>query len=402
MEKVSLLKLAKKYDTPLYVYSKEKIESNFNLYKKSFKSIDSIICYAVKANSNHGILKILANLGAGADVVSGGELYRVLQAGISSQKIVYSGVGKTSSEIEFALKSNILMFNVESFEEVQQINKTAQKLKTKARISFRVNPNVDPHTHKHITTGKFGSKFGIMYEDAFELYMKANKMKSIEIVGIDSHIGSQLLDITPYKLAAEKISKLIDKLEENKINIKYIDIGGGLGIKYTDADKPQNPLNLRKAVMSIYSKYKNKTIIVEPGRSIVGDAGILLGQVIYRKTTGSKNFIITNVAMNDLIRPALYDSYHNILPVKKTSKNRQIADIVGPICETGDYIAKDRSFPILEKEEYIAIESAGAYGRAMASQYNSRPRGAELLVDGSKVTVIRKAETIQDLMSKEL
>ena len=402
MEKVSLLKLAKKYDTPLYVYSKGKIESNFNLYKKSFKSIDSIICYAVKANSNHGILKILANLGAGADVVSGGELYRVLKAGISSQKIVYSGVGKTSSEIEFALKSNILMFNVESFEEVQQINKTAQKLKTKARISFRVNPNVDPHTHKHITTGKFGSKFGIMYEDAFELYMKANKMKNIEIVGIDSHIGSQLLDITPYKLAAEKISKLIDKLEENKINIKYIDIGGGLGIKYTDADKPQNPLNLRKAVMSIYSKYKNKTIIVEPGRSIVGDAGILLGQVIYRKTTGSKNFIITNVAMNDLIRPALYDSYHNILPVKKTSKNRQIADIVGPICETGDYIAKDRSFPIIEKEEYIAIESAGAYGRAMASQYNSRPRGAELLVDGSKVTVIRKAETIQDLMSKEI
>ncbi len=402
MEKVSLLKLAKKYDTPLYVYSKGKIESNFNLYKKSFKSIDSIICYAVKANSNHGILKILANLGAGADVVSGGELYRVLKAGISSQKIVYSGVGKTSSEIEFALKSNILMFNVESFEEVQQINKTAQKLKTKARISFRVNPNVDPHTHKHITTGKFGSKFGIMYEDAFELYMKANKMKNIEIVGIDSHIGSQLLDITPYKLAAEKISKLIDKLEENKINIKYIDIGGGLGIKYTDTDKPQHPLNLRKAVMSIYSKYKNKTIIVEPGRSIVGDAGILLGQVIYRKTTGSKNFIITNVAMNDLIRPALYDSYHNILPVKKTSKNRQIADIVGPICETGDYIAKDRSFPIIEKEEYIAIESAGAYGRAMASQYNSRPRGAELLVDGSKVTVIRKAETIQDLMSKEI
>ena len=402
MEKVSLLKLAKKYDTPLYVYSKGKIESNFNLYKKSFKSIDSIICYAVKANSNHGILKILANLGAGADVVSGGELYRVLEAGISYQKIVHSGVGKTSSEIEFALKSNILMFNVESFEEVQQINKTAQKLKTKARISFRVNPNVDPHTHKHITTGKFGSKFGIMYEDAFELYMKANKMKSIEIVGIDSHIGSQLLDITPYKLAAEKISKLIDKLEENKINIKYIDIGGGLGIKYTDTDKPQKPLNLRKAVMSIYSKYKNKTIIVEPGRSIVGDAGILLGQVIYRKTTGSKNFIITNVAMNDLIRPALYDSYHNILPVKKTSKNRQIADIVGPICETGDYIAKDRSFPIIEKEEYIAIESAGAYGRAMASQYNSRPRGAELLVDGSKVTVIRKAETIQDLMSKEI
>lgn len=402
IEKVSLLKLAKKYDTPLYVYSKEKLKSNFNLYKKGFENIDSIICYAVKANSNDSILQFLASLGAGADIVSGGELYRVLKAGFPSQKIVYSGVGKTSEEIEFALKSNILMFNVESFEEVQQINKIAQKLKTKARISFRVNPDVDPHTHKHITTGKFGSKFGVMYEDAFELYTKVTKMKNIEIIGIDSHIGSQLLDVAPYKLAAEKISKLIDKLEENGINIKYIDIGGGLGIKYTNKDKPQCPLNLQKTVMSVYSKYKNKTIIVEPGRSIVGDAGILLGQVIYRKTTGSKHFIITNVAMNDLIRPALYDSYHNILPVKKTSKRKQVVDIVGPICETGDYIAKDRLFPIIKNGEYIVIESAGAYGREMASQYNSRPRGAELLIEDSKITVIRKAETIKDLISKEI
>lgn len=401
MEKVSLLKLAKKYDTPLYVYSKEKIESNFSAYKKGFNHIDNIICYAVKANSNHTILKLLASLGAGADIVSGGELYRVLQAGFPSQKIVYSGVGKTSKEIEFALKSNILMFNVESFEEVQQINKTAQKLKTKAKISFRVNPNVNPHTHKHIITGKFGSKFGVMYEDAFELYIKASKMKNIEIVGIDSHIGSQLLDVAPYKLAAEKISKLIDKLEENGINIKYIDIGGGLGIKYTDTDKPQNPSNLRKAVMSIYSKYKNKTIVIEPGRYIIGDAGIILGQVIYRKTTGGKHFVITNVAMNDLIRPALYDSYHNILPVQKASKKKQITDIVGPICETGDYIAKDRLFPIIDSGEYIAIESAGAYGMAMASQYNSRPRGAEVLVNGSNVSIIRKAETIEDIVKAE-
>jgi len=240
-----------------------------------------------------------------------------------------------------------------------------------------------------------------MYEDAFELYMKVSKMKNIEIVGIDSHIGSQLLDVTPYKLAAEKISKLIDKLEKNGINIKYIDIGGGLGIKYTSTDKPQTPTDLRKLVMPVYSKYKNKTIIVEPGRSIVGDAGILVGQVIYRKDTGSKHFVITNVAMNDLIRPALYESYHNILPVKKVSKKEQIVDIVGPICETGDYIAKDRSFPIIENGEYIAIECAGAYGRAMASQYNSRPRGAEVLVNGSKVSVIRKAETIEDLITLE-
>ena len=402
IEKVAVSKLAKKYNTPLYVYSQKKLEENFNAYKNGFKGVNTIFCYAMKANSNHSILKLLAKLGAGADIVSGGELYRALKAGINPQKIVYSGVGKTVQEIEFALKSNILMFNVESFEELEKINKIAGKLNKKARISFRVNPNVDAHTHKYITTGKEGNKFGIRYEDALDIYIKASKMKNIEVVGVDSHIGSQILDVSPFKLAAQKMSALIDKLEENGINIKYIDIGGGLGIKYTAKDKPQKPIDLRKLIMPIYSKYKNKTIIVEPGRAIVGDTGILVGEVLYRKTTGTKNFIITNLAMTDLIRPALYESYHNVLPVKKSSKKQQIADIVGPVCESSDFIAKDRKFPMLEQGEFIAVECIGAYGRAMASQYNSRLRGAEILVKGSAVKVIRKAETIEDLMSNEV
>ncbi len=388
VEKVSLSKLAKKFGTPLYVYSEEKLVSNFKKYVDGFNDVDSIICYAMKANSNAEILKLLASFGAGADIVSGGELKKALNAGIKAQKIVYSGVGKTAREIEYALKSNILMFNVESFEELEQINKIAGKLKKKARISFRVNPDVDAHTHKHITTGKFGTKFGVMYEDAFGFYKKAAAMKNIEVVGIDSHIGSQILDVKPFKLAAEKISKLIDKLETVGINIRYIDIGGGLGIKYKKEDKPQTPADLKKIVMSVYSKYKDKTIIVEPGRSVVGDAGIILGQVIYGKTTGTKSFIITNIGMNDLIRPALYDAYHNVLPVKKSSKKQKVVDIVGPICESDDFIAKDRKFPILEQGEYIVVECAGAYGRAMASEYNSRQIAPEILVKGTKINKI--------------
>jgi len=402
VENISITKLVKKYNTPLYIYSQTKIEDNFKAYKDGFKGIPNIICYAMKANSNHTILKLLSKLGCGADIVSGGELYRALKAGIKPQKIVYSGAGKTSNEIEYALKSNILMFNVESFEELEQINKIAGKLKIKAKISFRVNPDVDVHTHKYITTGKKGNKFGIPYEDAFDFYIKASKMKNIEIAGIDSHIGSQLLEVKPYNIAALRISKLIDKLEENGIKIKYIDIGGGLGIKYTSSDKPQTPEQLKKAVMSIYSKYKDKTIIIEPGRSIIGDAGILTGQVIYKKNSGTKNFIITDIAMTDLIRPALYEAYHEILPVKKTNNKQIIADIVGPVCESSDFIAKDRKISSLERNDFISVECAGAYGISMASQYNSRLIGAELLVKGSKVKVIRKADKKEDLISKEV
>ena len=240
-----------------------------------------------------------------------------------------------------------------------------------------------------------------MYDDAFDIYMKVSKMKNIEIVGIDSHIGSQLLEVKPYNVAASRIAKLIDRLEATGIKIKYIDIGGGLGIKYINFDKPQTPTSLKKEVMAVYSKYKDKTIIVEPGRSMVGDAGVLVGEVVYRKKSGGKNFIITNLAMNDLIRPALYEAYHEILPVKKSVKKQQVVDIVGPVCESSDFIAKDRKFPILEQGEFIAVESAGAYGMAMASQYNSRTRGAEILVKGSTAKVIQKRETLEDLMLKE-
>ena len=399
IEGLSAKKIAELYGTPAYIYSKKLILNNFNSYKKAFNK--DIVCYAVKANSNQTLLEILAGLGAGADIVSGGELFKALRAGIHAQKIVYSGVGKTAEEIKYALESNILMFNVESYEELCAINKIAGQMNKKARISFRVNPNVDPDTHKYIATGKHGTKFGIKYEDAINMYVSASKMANIEIVGIDTHIGSQILKIEPYKLAALKISKLIDKLESLNIKLKYIDIGGGLGIKYEKNQKPPKPADLKKAVMSVFGKYKDKTLIVEPGRSIIGDTGVMLGKVIYRKKSGNKNFLIVDIGMNDLIRPTLYDAYHNILPVKKTSKKPIVMDIVGPICESGDFIAKDRKFPLLEQGDLIAVECIGAYGSSMASQYNSRKRSRGIIVDGKKVIHIRRRDEFEDLLRLE-
>ncbi|MDD5021019.1 MAG: diaminopimelate decarboxylase [Endomicrobiaceae bacterium] len=399
IEQISAVKLAELCDTPTYVYSKKLILNNFNSYKKAFNN--DIVCYAVKANSNQTLLEILSNLGAGADIVSGGELFKVLRAGINPQKIVYSGVGKTAEEIKYALESNILMFNVESYEELCAINKIAKQMNKKARIAFRVNPNVDPDTHKYIATGKHGTKFGIKYEDAIDMYISASKMANIEIIGIDTHIGSQILKIEPYKLAALKISKLIDKLESLNIHLKYIDIGGGLGIKYEKNQKPPKPIELKKAVMSVFGKYKDKTLIVEPGRSIIGNTGVMLGKVIYRKKSGNKNFLIVDIGMNDLIRPTLYDAYHNILPVKKTSKKPITLDIVGPICESGDFIAKDRKFPLLEQGDLIAVECIGAYGSAMSSQYNSRKRSRGIIVDGKKVIHIRRRDEFEDLLRLE-
>jgi diaminopimelate decarboxylase len=399
IEQLSAMKLAELCDTPTYVYSKKLILNNFNNYKQAFNN--DIVCYAVKANSNQTLLKTLSDLGAGADIVSGGELFKALRAGINPQKIVYSGVGKTAEEIKYALESNILMFNVESYEELCAINKIAKQMNKKARIAFRVNPNVDPDTHKYIATGKHGTKFGIKYEDAINMYILASKMDNIEIVGIDTHIGSQILKIEPYKLAALKISKLIDKLEDLNINLKYIDIGGGLGIKYEKTQKPPKPIELKRAVMSVFGKYKDKTLIVEPGRSIIGDTGIMIGKVIYRKKSGNKNFLIVDIGMNDLIRPTLYDAYHNVIPVKKTSKKPITMDIVGPICESGDFIAKDRKFPLLEQGDLIAVECIGAYGSAMSSQYNSRKRARGIIVDGKKIIHIRRRDTFEDLQRLE-
>lgn len=399
IEGLSATKIAELYGTPAYIYSKELIVNNFNSYKKAFNT--DIVCYAVKANSNQTLLEILSSLGAGADIVSGGELFKALRAGINSKKIVYSGVGKTAEEIKYALESNILMFNVESYEELCAINKIAKQMNKKARIAFRVNPNVDPDTHKYIATGKHGTKFGIKYEDAIDMYVLASKMDNIEIIGIDTHIGSQILKIEPYKLAALKISKLIDKLESLNIYLKYIDIGGGLGIKYEKSQKPPKPMELKKAVMSVFGKYKDKTLIVEPGRSIIGDTGVMLGKVIYRKKSGNKNFLIVDIGMNDLIRPTLYDAYHNVIPVKKTSKKPIVMDIVGPICESGDFIAKDRKFPLLEQGELIAVECIGAYGSSMASQYNSRKRSRGIIVDDKRIIHIRRRDEFEDLLRLE-
>lgn len=399
IESLSAAQLAKLCGTPTYVYSKKLILNNFNNYKKAFKN--DIVCYAVKANSNQTLLKILAELGAGADIVSGGELFKALRAGIDPQKIVYSGVGKTAEEITYAIESNILMFNIESYEELCEINKIAKKINKTARISFRINPNVDPDTHKYIATGKHGTKFGIKYEDALDMYIAASKMSNIEIVGIDTHIGSQILKVEPYRLAAVKIAKLIDRLEKENIILKYIDIGGGLGIKYENSQKPPKPAELKKAVMSVFGKYKNKTLIVEPGRSIIGDTGVMIGRVLYRKKSGNKNFLIVDIAMNDLIRPTLYDAYHNIIPVKKTLKKQITMDIVGPVCESGDFMAKDRKFPLLEQGDLIAVECIGAYGSSMSSQYNSRKRARGVIIDGKKIIHIRRRDTFEDLLRLE-
>lgn len=400
IEQVSLSSIAKKYGTVAYVYSKNRIIANFQAYQKALKPREGIICFACKTNSTGQILKLLAKQGAGADTVSGGEIYRCLKAGFDPSKIVFAGVGKTAEEIEYALKSKILMFNVESYEELEAINKIAGKLKVKAKIAFRINPNVDPDTHSYIVTGKKGTKFGIPYEEAFEAYLIASKMKNIQIAGIHTHIGSQILETAPYILTAKKIKKLSDDLEKARIKLEYINCGGGLGIAYSDEDKVPSVKELISSIFGIFDK--EKKFIFEPGRSIIGNAGHLLAKVIYRKISGDKNFLITDAGMNDLIRPTLYEAYHDIVPVKKTNAKKVKTDIVGPICESGDFMGKDRMLPVLDKGELLLIKCAGAYGSVMSSSYNSRPAASEILVDGKKTSIIKKRGTYKDLTLNEV
>ncbi|MDR2251670.1 MAG: diaminopimelate decarboxylase [Endomicrobium sp.] len=400
IENVKLSNIAKKYSTSTYVYSKQQIINNYNSYRKAMGSKDGLICFACKTNSNGNILKILAGLGAGADTTSGGEMYRCLKAGFNPSKIVYAGVGKTSEEIEYALESKIFMFNVESFEELDAINKIAGRLKTKANIAFRINPYVDPDTHSYIVTGKKGTKFGIPYEDAVKAYLTAKKKKNISVVGIHSHIGSQILEVEPFVVAAKKIKKIVDEVEKNGIHINYIDCGGGLGIKYEKGEKVSSPKHLMSEIFPVFDK--DKKFIFEPGRSIIGDAGHLLTKVLYRKMSGKKNFLITDAGMNDLIRPTLYDAYHEIIPVKKSNAKKVKSDVVGPICESGDFMGKDRMLPIVEQGEYLLVTCVGAYGAAMSSEYNSRPLLAEVLVDGKQAKVIRKRASYKDLMLNEI
>ncbi|MDR2426750.1 MAG: diaminopimelate decarboxylase [Endomicrobium sp.] len=400
IEQTPLSSIAKKYGTAAYVYSKNQIIDNFRYYRKALNNRESLICFACKTNSNGRILKILADQGAGADTTSGGEIFRCINAGFNPSKIVYAGVGKTAEEIEYALKSKILMFNVESYEELEAIDKIAKKLKMKAKIAFRVNPNVDPDTHSYIVTGKKGTKFGIPYEEAFEAYLIASKMDNIQAVGVHTHIGSQILDIAPFILAAKKIKNLTDKLKKAGIVLEYINCGGGIGIKYSSQDKALNPKLLTDELFKIFDK--NTKFIFEPGRFIIGNAGHLLAKIIYRKISGDKSFLITDAGMNDLIRPTLYEAYHEIIPLKKTSAKKIKTNVVGPICESGDFMGKDRMLPILRQGELILVKCAGAYGASMSSEYNSRPLLAEIMVDGKKAVLIRKRATYKDLILNEI
>jgi diaminopimelate decarboxylase len=400
VENVKFSDIAVKYGTSTYVYSKQQIVDNFKSYKKAMGTKKGLVCFACKANANGALLKILAGLGAGADTTSGGEIYRCLNAGFDPLKIVYTGVGKTSEEIEYALKNKIFMFNVESFEELDAIDKIANRLRTKANIAFRINPYVNPHTHSYIVTGKKGTKFGISYEDAIKAYLVAKRKGNINVIGIHTHIGSQILEVAPFKAAACKIKKIVDEVEKNGMCIKYINCGGGLGIKYKKGQKVPSPRQIMAELFPIFDN--DKKFIFEPGRSIIGDAGYLLTKIIYRKVSGGKKFLITDVGMNDLMRPALYDAYHEIIPIKKTNAKKVKTDVVGPICESGDFMGKDRILPIVRQGEYLLITCVGAYGMSMSSQYNSRPLLAEVLVDGKKMKLIKKRASYKDLILNEI
>ncbi|MBP7653465.1 diaminopimelate decarboxylase [Candidatus Dependentiae bacterium] len=399
LEDVSLSELAGKYGTPLYVYSKSNFLESYNNIKNSLKNIDHLICFSVKTCSNINLIKLIKNHGAGCDIVSGGELYRALKAGVESSKIVYAGVGKTEEEIRFALKSDILMFNCESVPEIELIDSIAGLLKKKAKIAVRVNPDVDAHTHAKITTGKKENKFGINIDIAPELYTKISKYKNVIPYGIHCHIGSQITEVEPFEKALTKLLKTVELIKKRGINLKTLNIGGGLGIQY----KPeQKPIDVKAFGQMVINKIQGigMKLILEPGRYIAGNSGLLLIKTVYVKDIGIKKFIITDGAMNDLIRPTLYEAYHHIMSVKKTGKTG-VFDIVGPVCESGDYFAKERKISCVKQNEYLAVLSSGAYGFSMSSNYNSRPRTAEILVDGNKSSVIRKRETYDDLISLE-
>ncbi len=399
-EDIRVMDLVKEYGTPLYIYSASTLRRHYRVFDSAFKEIPHLICFSVKSNSNLCILKLLKEEGAGADIVSGGELFRALKAGIDPKKIVFSGVGKKTQEIKEALEADILMFNVESIEELYHINELASSLNKIARISFRVNPDVDPKTHPYISTGLRENKFGIEIKEAYEAYKLASKLSNIEPIGIDCHIGSQLTEISPFLEAWKRLKILYDKLISSGLKIKYLDLGGGLGIRYKE-EEPPHPVELGMALTEAL-KGLDLTLILEPGRVIVGNAGILVTQVLYTKKIGDKNFVIVDAGMNDLIRPAFYGSYHRISEVVQKGREEIVVDVVGPICESGDFLAKNRKLPRVERGEYLAVFSAGAYGFVMSSQYNSRPRAAEVLVEKDKAFLIRKRETYEDLIRLEM
>ncbi|MBI4697714.1 MAG: diaminopimelate decarboxylase [Nitrospirae bacterium] len=395
-EDVPLREIAKKTGTPLYVYSHKTLLRHFNAFRESFDHFPHIICFALKANPNAALLILLAKKGCGADVVSGGELFLALKSGIPARKIVYAGVGKTDEEIRYALRSRILMFNVESADELLTIDKIAGEMGVRAPIALRVNPDISTSTHPYISTGLKKHKFGIPIENAVEYYGLARELHHIRILGIHKHIGSQITKLSPFVDALKKVLLLVKKLRSHGIEIKYLDMGGGLGIPYDD-NIPPHPKDLAQAILPLL-KNQGLTLIMEPGRSIVGNAGILVTKVIYLKKHLKKEFVIVDAGMNDLIRPSLYDAYHQIVPVELNDRLKVVVDVVGPICESGDFFAKNRKMDRPLHGELLAIMSAGAYGFSMSSNYNSRPRAAEVLVKGKDFSVIRERETYKDLL----
>jgi diaminopimelate decarboxylase len=399
-EKVSLASLAREFGTPVYVYSKASIINNIELLQGSFESLNTRICFSVKSNSNLAILRLMAQNGLGADIVSGGELFRALKAGFEPKQIVYSGVGKTAEEIRFGLKSGIGMFNVESDEELSTLSELAKSMDAIAPVSLRVNPDIDANTHHHTTTAKKENKFGLPLDQTLDFYKKANSLPHINPVGIAMHLGSPIPSLDPYRQALEIFSGLFTQLHALGINIHTIDLGGGFGIVYKD-EKPFTPIQFA-GLLTPYAEKLKCGFVIEPGRFIVGNAGVLLTSLTYVKQTRSKLFYICDAGMNDLIRPCLYNSYHSIVPIVQPLLSRQVsADIVGPVCESSDFFAKDRTIEKLSRGSVIAVKSVGAYGFAMSSNYNSRPRPCEILVDDASYTVIRKRETYEDLVRGE-
>lgn len=398
-EEVPLPAIAEAVGTPTYVYSKATLTRHFQVVTEAFGQHPHLICYSVKANSTLAVLRLFAEAGGGFDIVSGGELARVRQAGGDPAKTVFAGVGKTPDEMERALTAGILMFNVESAEELEMLDAVGRRLGRRAPFALRVNPDVDARTHRHIATGLKTSKFGVPFEEAVDLYTRSRKMKGVSAVGLDCHIGSQLTRSAPVKAAISKVAGLYRSLKEQGHPLAYLDIGGGLGITYRD-ETPPSPQEYARTVLEA-SKDTGATLILEPGRVLVGNAGVLLTRVLYRKRTPAKTFVVVDVGMNDLIRPALYEAHHELQPVVKRRGKPVQVDVVGPVCESTDVLARARPLVLPQQGELYAVMSAGAYGMSMASTYNSRPRPAEVLVDGAAWRVVRERETVEDLWRGE-
>ncbi len=401
-EDVPLSRIAQEVGTPTYVYSNETLVRHFKAFDGAFEDVPHLVCFSAKSNSNLAILRIFGSMGGGVDIVSGGELFRALKAGIPGKRIVYSGVGKTEEEMDQALEAGILMFNIESSQELEVLARRAARFGLRAPVAIRVNPDVDPQTHPYISTGLKKNKFGIEMEKALEDYRRAFSMDHVEVMGVDCHIGSQITRLEPFLDALERLRELVLALRSQGMDIRYLDLGGGLGITYHE-ETPPHPIQYAQGVKEL-TKDLGCTLVLEPGRVLVGNAGILLTRVLYTKRGATKNFVIVDAGMNDLARPSLYGSYHRINPVDETLMFQEeiTADLVGPICESTDFLARDRRMPPFKRGDLLAVMSAGAYGFSMSSNYNSRPRAAEVLVKGSDFWVIRKRETYEDLIAPEV